>query len=89
LNNLFAIVTTTGDAALIKGGAVKAEHYREKNEIRDMQETRDFLRKHGLEVWKRFRYMYLRAYFKWHERLRHPIQDCYKVHSRVALRQGR
>jgi len=48
LNNLFAIVTTTGDAALIKGGAVKAEHYREKTEIRAMQETRDKLRNMGL-----------------------------------------
>jgi len=51
LNNLFAIVTTSGDAVLVKGGAVKAEHYREKNEIRAMQGTRVTLRKHGLEIW--------------------------------------
>jgi len=37
LNNIFAIVTTTGDAALVKGGVIMAEHYREKNEIRAMR----------------------------------------------------
>jgi len=79
LNNLFAIVTTSGNAALVKGGAVKAEHYREKTEIRAMQGTRDTLRKHGLEVWRKFHHRYLRAYFKWHERLRHLYRTA-KVH---------
>jgi len=71
LNNLFAIATTSGDAALVKGGAVKAEHYREKSEIRAMQGTRDLLRNKGLEIWRRFHERYLRAWFKHQERLRH------------------
>jgi len=71
LDNLFAIVAMSEDAALVKGGAIKAEHYREKSEIRAMQETMHILRKHGLEVWRRFHDRFLRAYFKWHERLRH------------------
>jgi len=36
-----------------------------------MQETRDTLRKHGLEIWRRFHDRYLRACFKHQERLRH------------------
>jgi len=71
LNNLFAIVTTTGDAALVKGGAIKAEHYRGKTEARAMQAARDILRNKGLEVWRRFHDRYLRAWFKHQERLRH------------------
>jgi len=71
LNNLFAIVTTSGNAALVKGGAVKAEHFRGKNEIRAMQGTRDLLRNNRLEVWKRFHHRYLRVWFKHQERLRH------------------
>jgi len=71
LNNLFAIVTTSGDAALIKGVAVKAEHYRGKRKVEAIQGVRDKLKDKGLEAWKRFYYMYLRAYFKWYERLRH------------------
>jgi len=71
LNNLFAAVTTTGDAALVKGGGVKAEYFRGKWEVEAIQGVRDRLKDRGLEVWRRFHYMYLRAYFKWHERLRH------------------
>jgi len=71
LNNLFAIVTTPGDAALIKGGAIKAEHNRGKREVETIQSVRDRLRNNGLEVWRKFHYMYFRAYFKLHERLRH------------------
>jgi len=88
LNNLFAIVTTLGDAALVKGGAIKAEHYREKTEIRAMQETRDTLRKHGLEVWKRFHHRYLRAYFKWRERLRHLYRTAIRFTAEWLYERG-
>jgi len=88
LNNLFAIVTTTGDAALVKGGAVKAEHYREKTEIRAMQETRDFLRKHGLEVWRKFYHRYLRAWFKHQERLRHLYRTAIRFTAKWLHAKG-
>jgi len=71
LNNLFAIATTSGDAALVKGGAIKAEHLRGKREVETIQGVRDKLKDNGLEVWKRYRHMCPRVYFKWHERLRH------------------
>jgi len=88
LNNLFAIATTTGDAALIKGGAVKAEHYREKNEIRAMQGTRDLLRNKGLEVWKRFHDRYLRAWFKHQERLRHLYRTAIRFAAEWLYARG-
>jgi len=88
LNNLFAVVTTTGDAALIKGGAVKAEHYREKTEIRAMQGTRDLLRNKGLEVWRKFHHMYLKAYFKWHERLRHLYRTAIRFTAEWLYARG-
>jgi len=53
LNNLFAIVTTSGDAALIKGGALKAEYNRGKGEVETIQGVRDKLKNNGLEVWRK------------------------------------
>jgi len=88
LNNLFAIVTTSGDAALIKGGAVKAEHYREKNEIRAMQGTRDTLKNNGLEIWRKFHNRYLKAYFKWRERLRHLYRTAIRFTAEWLYARG-
>jgi len=88
LNNLFAIVTTTGDAALVKGGAVKAEHYREKTEIRAMQGTRDTLKNKGLEIWRKFHDRYLKAYFKWHERLRHLYRTAIRFTAEWLYAKG-
>jgi len=88
LNNLFAIVTTSGDAALVKGGAIKAEHYRGKTEIRAMQETRDTLRKHGLEVWRKFHHRYLRVWFKHQERLRHLYRTAIRFTAEWLYARG-
>jgi len=88
LNNLFAIVTATGDAALIKGGAVKVEHSWEKAEVGAMQTTRDLLNNKGLEIWKRFHDRYLRAYFKWHERLRHLYRTVNRFTARWLYVRG-
>jgi len=71
LNNLFAVVTTGGDAALVKGEAIKAEYFRGKGEARTLQSVRDILRKHSVATWKEYHYRYLRAIFKTNERLRH------------------
>jgi len=71
LNNLFAVVTTFGDAILVKGGVVKSEYYWWKSEKRNAQATRDLMRNNGLKVWRRFHRRYLRALFKSNERLRH------------------
>jgi len=71
LNNLFAVVVTSGDAILLKGGVVKFEYYWWKSEKRNAQATRDLMRNNGLEVWRRFHHRYLRALFKGSERLRH------------------
>jgi len=71
LNILFAVVTTGGDAALIKGGAIKAEYSRGKSEVRILQSIRDILRRHGVDLWREYHYRYLRAVFKTCERLKH------------------
>jgi len=71
LNNLFAVVTTGGDAVIVKGSVIKAEYFRGKSEIRTLQSTRDILRKHSVATWREYHYKYLRAVFKTHERLRH------------------
>jgi len=71
LNNLFAVMTTCGDAILVKGGVVKSEYYWWKSEKRNAQATRDSMRNDSLEVWRRFHRRYLRALFKSSERLRH------------------
>jgi len=88
LNNLFAIVTTSGDAALIKGGAIKAEYNRGKREVETIQSVRDKLKKHGLEVWKRFHHMCLKAYFKWHERLRHLYRTAIRFTAEWLYARG-
>jgi len=88
LNNLFAIVTTRGDAVLIKGGVIKAEHFREKAEIRVMESTRDILRNHGLGVWVRFHDRYLRAFFKWRERLRHLYRTAIRFTAEWLYAKG-
>jgi len=66
LDNLFAIATMMGDAALIKGG-----HFREKAEIGAAQATIDILENRGRGLWKRFHDRYLGAWFKHQERLKH------------------
>jgi len=71
LNNLFAVVTTGGDAVIVKGGATKAEYFRGKGEARTLQAVRDTLRKHNVATWRMYHYKLLRAVFKTHERLRH------------------
>jgi len=71
LNNLFAVVTTGGDALLVKGDAIKAEYFRGKSEARTLQAVRDILRKHDVATWREYHYRYLRAVFKTNERLRH------------------
>jgi len=88
LNNLFAIVTTSGDAALIKGGALKAEHNRGKREVEAIQGVRDKLKDKGLEVWKRFHHRYLRAWFKHQERLRHLYRTAIRFTAEWLYARG-
>jgi len=88
LNNLFAIVTTSGDAALIKGGGVKAEYNRGKREVKTIQGVRDKLKDRGLEAWKRYHHMCLRAYFKWYERLRHLYRTAIRFTAEWLYEKG-
>jgi len=88
LNNLFAVVVTSGDAILVKGGVVKSEYYWWKSEKRNAQATRDLLRNSGLEVWERFHRRYLRALFKSSERLRHLYRTAVRFLARELHSRG-
>lgn len=83
LNNLFAVVTTGGDAVLVKGSAIKAEYFRGKSEGRILQSTRDILRRHGVDLWREYHHRYLRAVFNTHERVRHLYKTAVRF---LALR---
>jgi len=72
LSNLFAVVFSHSDVAiLIKGSTVKAEYYWWKREIKTYQAIRDWLRNHGFESWRKYHAFYLHAIHKQRERLRH------------------
>jgi len=73
---------------LIKGGAVKAEHFRGQKEVGTMQGTRDLLRNKGLEIWRRFHDRYLKAYYKWHERLRHLYRTAIRFTAEWLYAKG-
>jgi len=88
LNNLFAVVVTSGDAILVKGGVVKSEYYWWKSEKRNAQATRGLLRNNGLEVWRRFHRRYLRALFKSGERLRHLYRTAVRFLARELYEKG-
>jgi len=88
LNNLFAVVVTSGDAMLVKGGVVKSEYYWWKSEKRNAQATRDLMRNNGLKVWERFHHRYLRALFKSSERLRHLYRTAVRFLARELYEKG-
>ncbi|MGC8983569.1 MAG: RNA-guided endonuclease InsQ/TnpB family protein, partial [Desulfurococcaceae archaeon] len=63
INNLMAVVTTSGRALLYRGGPVKAEHEYWSKEASIYQKVRDFCKNHGLP-WEKWHHLYLRAYEK-------------------------
>jgi len=83
LNNLFAVVTTGGDAVLVKGSAIKAEYFRGKSGGRILQSARDILRRRGVDLWREYHHRYLRAVLNTHERVRHLYKTAVRF---LALR---
>jgi len=88
LNNLFAVVTTAGDAVIVKGGAIKAEYFRGKGEARTLKSVRDTLRKHNVVTWGEYHHRYLRAIFKTNERLRHLYRTAVRFLAEWLYERG-
>jgi len=88
LNNLFAVVTTAGDAVIVKGGAIKAEYFRGKSEARTLQSVRDTLRKHNVATWREYHYKLLRSVFKTNERLRHLYKTAIRFTAEWLYERG-
>jgi len=84
LNNLFAVVFSHTDTAiLIKGSTIKAEYYWWKREIGTYQSIRDWLKNHGFESWRKYHMFYLHAEYKQHERLRHYYRTAIRFLAKI------
>jgi len=89
LNNLFAVVFSHTDTAiLIKGSSIKAEYYWWKRETKTYQSIRDWLRNHGFESWRRYHAFHLHAVYKQHERLRHYYRTAIRFLARTMHEMG-
>jgi putative transposase len=89
LNNLFAVVFSHTDTAiLIKGSTIKAEYYWWKREVKTYQAVRDWLRNHGFNAWRRYHMFYLHAEYKQHERLRHYYRTAIRFLARTMHEMG-
>jgi len=89
LNNLFAVVFSHTDTAiLIKGSTIKAEYYWWKREIGTHQAIRDWLRNHGFESWRRYHAFHLHAVYKRRERLRHYYRTAIRFLARIMHEMG-
>ncbi len=89
LNNLFAVVFSHTDTAiLIKGSTIKAEYYWWKREIGTYQSIRDWLKNHGFESWRKYHMFYLHAEYKQHERLRHYYRTAIRFLARIMHEMG-
>jgi len=89
LNNLFAVVFSHTDTAiLIKGSTIKSEYYYWKREIKTYQSIRDWLRNHGFESWRRYHAFHLHAIYKKRERLRHYYRTAIRFLARIMHEMG-
>ncbi|MFP3241269.1 MAG: zinc ribbon domain-containing protein, partial [Caldivirga sp.] len=89
LNNLFAVVFSHTDTAiLIKGSTIKAEYYWWKREIGTYQAIRDWLRNHGFDAWRKYHMFYLHAVYKQHERLRHYYRTAIRFLAKTLHGMG-
>ena len=89
LNNLFAVVFSHTDTAiLIKGSTIKAEYYWWKRETKTYQAVRDWLKNHGFESWRRYHAFYLHAVFKRRERLRHYYRTAIRFLAKEIHKMG-
>jgi len=89
LNNLFAVVFSHSDTAiLIKGSTIKAEYYWWKRETKTYQAIRDWLRNHGFESWRKYHAYWLHAEYKQHERLRHYYRTAVRFLARAMHEMG-
>jgi len=89
LNNLFAVVFSHTDVAiLIKGSTIKAEYYWWKREVKTYQAIRDWLRNHDFESWRKYHMFYLHAVFKQHERLRHYYRTSIRFLAETLWEMG-
>jgi len=89
LNNLFAVVFSHTDTAiLIKGSSIKAEYYYWKREIGTYQSVRDWLRNRGFNAWRKYHAYWLHAEYKQHERLRHYYRTAIRFLARTMHEMG-
>jgi len=89
LNNLFAVVFSHTDTAiLIKGSTIKAEYYYWKREVGTYQAIRDWLRNRGFNAWHKYHAFYLHAEYKQHERLRHYYRTAIRFLARAMHEMG-
>jgi putative transposase len=89
LNNLFAVVFSHTDTAiLIKGSTIKAEYYWWKREIGTYQSVRDWLRNRGFNAWRKYHTFYLHAVYKRRERLRHYYRTAIRFLAKALWRMG-
>jgi putative transposase len=89
LNNLFAVVFSHTDTAiLIKGSTIKSEYYWWKREIKTYQSIRDWLRNRGFNAWRKYHAFYLHAIYKRRERLRHYYRTAIRFLARTLWQMG-
>jgi putative transposase len=88
LNNLFAVVTTSGHVLLVKGGVIKSEYYWWKREISTYQAVRDLLRNAGLPTWILYHEKYLEALHTRDERLRHLYRTSIRFLAETLWNRG-
>jgi putative transposase len=89
LNNLFAVVFSHTDTAiLIKGSTIKAEYYYWKREVKTYQSVRDWLRNRGFNAWRKYHMFYLHAEYKQHERLRHYYRTAVRFLAKTLHGMG-
>jgi len=89
LNNLFAVVFSHTDTAiLIKGSSIKAEYYYWKREVKTYQAVRDWLGNRGFNAWRKYHTFYLHAVYKRRERLRHYYRTAVRFLARTMHEMG-
>jgi len=89
LNNLFAVVFSHTDTAiLIKGSTIKAEYYWWKRETKTYQAIRDWLRNRGFNAWRKYHAFHLHAEYKKRERLRHYYRTAIRFLAKTLWRMG-
>mgnify|MGYP000140759724 FL=1 len=88
LNNLFAVVTTSGHVPLVKGGVIKSEYYWWKREIATYQAVRDLLRNARIPTWVYYHERYLEAFHTRDKRLRHLYRTSIRFLAETLWNRG-